>query len=235
MNEVNLSDRLLRVANHVPQGAKVADIGSDHAYLPCYLCLEGIIDAGVAGEVNEGPFQSALSQVKKVGLEQQIEVRKGNGLEVIEQGEVDVITIAGMGGPLIRTILDEGKDKLNGVKKLILQPNIAADKLRIWLKDQSWALVSEEIFEEDEKIYELLIAEKGDGSRPYEEDLETEFLLGPYLMREKNAAFRKKWDHELANWKKVLSQFEHAQHTPEMIAKKADLQRKIDKVEEVLS
>lgn len=108
MNAQNLSKRLEKVASFVPKGAIVADIGSDHAYLPCYLVHKGIIQKAVAGEVVKGPYQSALKKVKEEGLENQITVRLADGLEAIESADhVDTITIAGMGGSLIVSILEK--------------------------------------------------------------------------------------------------------------------------------
>ncbi|WP_100406772.1 tRNA (adenine(22)-N(1))-methyltransferase [Bacillus solitudinis] len=234
MNERQLSERLIRVAQYVPANVKVADIGSDHAYLPCFLCLRDNSITAIAGEVNEGPYQSAVNQVKRVGLTEQISVRKGNGLEVIEAGEVDVITIAGMGGGLITSILEEGKPKLSGVSKLILQPNVSADHIRRWLLSNEWLLVSEEILEEDEKIYEVLVAERGSDNSFYEEDRERKLLLGPFLMNNPNQSFRKKWLAEIRNWERIIKKLQEATPNEASLEKKKQLQIKIDMVEEVL-
>jgi tRNA (adenine22-N1)-methyltransferase len=234
MNEKQLSERLVRVAKYVPKGAKVADIGSDHAYLPCYLCIKDIELTAIAGEVNEGPYQSARKQVEKSGLTERIDVRKGNGLEVINCGEVNTITIAGMGGGLITTILNEGKDKLEGVETLILQPNVSADIIRKWLLHNEWVLVSEEILEEDEKIYEVLVAKRGNDESLYEEQKEQKFLLGPFLMQEVNHTFKKKWQYEVDNWKRILAQFEKANANEQVEEKRKNLLNQINMVEEVL-
>src|ERR1700730_3423795 len=101
MNTEKLSNRLEAVVKHIPRGARLADIGSDHAYLPCNAVKRGIISFAIAGEVVEGPFKSAMKNVDAEGLTQQISVRLGNGLEVINAGDVDCITICGMGGALI--------------------------------------------------------------------------------------------------------------------------------------
>src|SRR5690606_8847224 len=122
---VRLSTRLETVASFVEAGAVVADIGSDHAYLPCYLVHNGTVHKAVAGEVVKGPYESAVRNVRREGLASAITVRLANGLFAIEAGDtVDTVTIAGMGGPLIATILDNGKDRLQDVKRIIAQPNI---------------------------------------------------------------------------------------------------------------
>src|SRR5699024_23391 len=174
MNELQLSKRLAAVVEEIPQGMRLADIGSDHAYLPCYCVLEGIVPFSIAGEVVDGPFQSACQQVKNSGLEKQITVRKGNGLEVVELKEVDVITICGMGGALIRDILENDKYKLEGVIRLILQPNIGAHHIRQWFLDNHWELKKEMIVKEDKRIYEILVGERGNPKEPYHENISTE-------------------------------------------------------------
>src|SRR5690554_5924572 len=106
MKSEQLSERLKKVASFVEVGAKVADIGSDHAYLPVYLVSRGIATYAVAGEVNEGPLQSARRQVEKNGLQEKIKTKLGDGLEVLEGEDVNTVVIAGMGGPLITHILE---------------------------------------------------------------------------------------------------------------------------------
>ncbi|MHC8522589.1 tRNA (adenine(22)-N(1))-methyltransferase [Rossellomorea sp. H39__3] len=159
MNSEKLSKRLETVVSYIPKNSTIADIGSDHAYLPCYAVQAGIAASAIAGEVVKGPFESALKQVKLNALENQVDVRLGDGLDVLRPGEVDCITIAGMGGTLIASILEKGKDKVENAR-LILQPNVSAVSIRVWLMDNGWSLTNEEILEEDGKIYEVLVAEK---------------------------------------------------------------------------
>lgn len=236
MNIDKLSLRLETVAKYIPKGHRIADIGSDHAYLPCHLVKKGTVPFAIAGEVVEGPYRSALRQVKMEGLENLISVRKGDGLEVLNSGEVDSVTIAGMGGALITSILDKGEERLHGVKRLIMQPNLAARPIRDWLLLHDWELVNEEILEEDGKIYEVLVAERGVAQKPYENiDRESALLLGPFLLQEKTEPFQKKWNQELRNWKNILDNLESAADTEENKKKRQELERKIALVEEVLS
>jgi len=215
MNEHQLSKRLAEVAALVPAGSRLADIGTDHAYLPVHLLIQGKICTAVAGEVNEGPYQSAMSQVEKLGLHSVVEVRKGNGLEVVEDGEVDVIAIAGMGGALICQILNEGKEKLKKVKRLILQPNMAEHMIREWLIENEWELKVERIIEEDQKIYEILMAEPGDPNLPYEGlspfEKKQAILMGPFLLKEKSEVFVQKWKSEIKKKLRILDSLQNAE------------------------
>ncbi|WP_449621285.1 tRNA (adenine(22)-N(1))-methyltransferase [Robertmurraya sp. Marseille-Q9965] len=235
MNIDKLSQRLQSVAGYIPEGSSIADIGSDHAYLPCHVVKKGLVPFAIAGEVVEGPFQSAKKQVETEGLTEKIEVRKGDGLAVISPGEVDCITIAGMGGALIASILEKGSDKLEGVSRLILQPNLSAQSIRVWLIDHEWQLIAEEILEEDGKIYEILVAEKGEPMQPYNQvNLQSELLMGPFLSIKGTEPFVKKWKGEMNNWMKILSKLEQAANTEENRQKKEELHKKLRMVEEVI-
>lgn len=235
MNTETLSQRLQAVVKYIPEGFKVADIGSDHAYLPCNVVKRGISPFAIAGEVVKGPFQSAVKQVKLEGLESQISVRMGNGLEVINSEEVDCITICGMGGTLISTILEAGKQKLHSIKRLILQPNVGSKAVRIWLYENGWRLIAEEILEEDGKIYEVLVAEQGDPKFGYIEDLDAGFLLGPYLMKNQSGPFKLKWQGELTNWLRILTQLEQGAANSEIENKKQEILMKINLVKGALN
>jgi tRNA (adenine22-N1)-methyltransferase len=235
MNAEKLSNRLEAVANNIPQGARLADIGSDHAYLPCNVVKKGIVPGAIAGEVAEGPYHSALEQVQSENLTAEISVRKGDGLDVIQPGEVDCITIAGMGGTLISNILDRGITKLDGVTRLVLQPNVGSFAVRSWLVDNGWELMKEEILKEDGKIYEILVAERGEPLKPFHQrNLEEGILFGPFLMAEKSLIFIEKWNQEKKNWKRILSQLNDAVQNEETASKRLELERKIKMAEEVL-
>ncbi|MGE7112019.1 tRNA (adenine(22)-N(1))-methyltransferase [Lysinibacillus sp. NPDC047702] len=230
MNAQKLSKRLETVAKFVPTGAIVADIGSDHAYLPCYLIHKGIASYAVAGEVVKGPYESAVGQVQKEGLSEKIKVRLANGLAAVEKDDhIDTVTIAGMGGPLIVSILEKHPEKLLGVTRLILQPNIHAKVIREWALTHNWAILDEEILEEDDKIYEILVLQ-----RSQMELTELEILVGPKLMQRKSATFIKKWSREKENWQRVLQSIEGADQTPEIDEKRAELSTLIRLVEGVL-
>lgn len=190
--ETKLSKRLAAVAAYVPKNSRLADVGSDHAYLPLFLVEKGHIDFAVAGEVVQGPYQSALANVTQASKQEQIQVRLANGLAAINSSDqIDTITIAGMGGRLIADILSAGMDKLANVQHLILQPNNREDELRIWLEENGFQIVAEEMVVENQKFYEILVVEQGQMTL---NQLEKRF--GPYLMQEKSADFIAKWQNE---------------------------------------
>lgn len=231
MNAQKLSKRLATVAAFVPQNAVVADIGSDHAYLPCYLVNQGVVTTAIAGEVVKGPYDSACHEVQREQLQQQITVRLANGLEAIHAEDgVTAITIAGMGGPLIASILNHYPQGLDGVERLILQPNIHAIAIREWAIDHDFMIVDEAIIKEDGKIYEILVLERG--QKPLSE---LELLLGEKLMAERNDVFFEKWTHEIAQWHTVLKNIEKAEQTAAILAKKQQLLTQIEAVEGVLA
>lgn len=240
MTEGTISKRLKAIAEYVPPGLTVADIGTDHAYLPTYLVQTGISTKVIAGEYNEGPFGTALQRVQSEGLTLQIDVRKGNGLAVLRPEEAEVITISGMGGGLIADILNEGRDKLSSVKRLILQPNVGERALRVWLLNEHWTLIDETILEEDGKIYEILVAERVPTqahSDPYrDQPLNHEWLLrvGPILARKKSPLLLQKWNHELQKADKIMEQL-LASDTEAAKARRSEWQLYINELEEVIS
>lgn len=231
MNAQRLSKRLETVASYVPTGAILADIGSDHAYLPCYLAHKGIIKHAIAGEVVKGPFESAERQVRTEGLTDKIEVRLADGLAAVkEEDNVNTVTIAGMGGPLIVSILEKNPESLKHVTRLILQPNIHAKVIREWAMRNGWAIHEETILEEDRKIYEVLVLQRGKM-----ELTEVETLLGKQLLASKSDTFLAKWQREIENWERIYNSIENVEQTEDIVNKKADLQRMITMVKEAIA
>ena len=197
-----ISKRLELVASFVPQGAILLDVGSDHAYLPIELVERGQIKNAIAGEVVEGPYQSAVKNVEAHGLKDKIQVRLANGLAAFEEADqVSVITIAGMGGRLIARILEEGLDKLGNVQRLILQPNNREDDLRIWLQENGFQIVAESILEESGKFYEILVVEAGQMKLSA-----SDVRFGPFLSKEVSSVFVQKWQKEAAKLEFALGQ-----------------------------
>lgn len=158
---MKLTKRLSVIASYIPAGSIVADIGTDHAYLPVYLVLEGIAPEAIATDIHNAPFQSALKTVEGHCLLNKISVRLGNGLEVLRPGEADVIVVAGIGGRNMEEVFEKAPEVLRQTKRLVLQPMTAVDMVRQWLWDHNWQIVDEDLLKEDEKFYQVLVAEPG--------------------------------------------------------------------------
>ncbi|MDG0812163.1 tRNA (adenine(22)-N(1))-methyltransferase [Cohnella rhizosphaerae] len=216
-----LSKRLAALAGLVKQGARFADIGTDHALLPVHLALSGTIAYAVAGDVNAGPAEAARRQVLAAGVGDIVSVRHGDGLSVLAPDEVDTVCIAGMGGSLMVRLLEEAGDALSGVTTLILSPHVAEDQVRRWLEANRYVLELERLVEEDGEIYTLLRAERaasaasseavhaalydakllGDACQAVPADLLYE--MGPLLLRSPDKAFMAKWRGELAKRERI--------------------------------
>ncbi|WP_420234394.1 tRNA (adenine(22)-N(1))-methyltransferase [Pseudomonas sp. ABY48] len=213
MNEQTLSMRLERVAAHMPAEARLADIGSDHAYLPVALLRRGAIAMAVAGEVALTPFRAAERTVVANGLEQQISVRLADGLAAIEPEDgITAISLCGMGGETIRDILDSGKARLSGQERLILQPNGGEQPLRQWLMENDYRILCEELLRENRFYYEIIVAERA-GPVTYTAE---QLYFGPLQLQARTPTFLAKWQRLLRQKHKTLTSFAKArQAVPE--------------------
>lgn len=156
-----LGSRLAEIARQIPKDARVADIGTDHGLMPVYLVKNGISSRIIATDISPGSLSKARDLIVKESLEGIIETRIGSGLKVISPGEIDTVVIAGMGGLLISSILEDGADVLEYVHRLVLQPMGNTDIVRKWLTDNGFAIEGESLVKEDRHIYEIIVARPG--------------------------------------------------------------------------
>ena len=158
MKEIKLSERLRTAASYVRSGAFVADIGTDHAYLPIYLVLGGVASKALASDINEGPILKARENISKYGLDNKISTQIANGLDGVEAFAPSDIVICGMGGELIARIIDASPYVKNAGVRLILQPMTCVYELREYLQN-GFCIIDESIVCEDGKIYQIICAE----------------------------------------------------------------------------
>ena len=201
---MKLSPRLSMIAALIKQDAVLADIGTDHAYLPIALVESGKISRAIAGDVVTGPYQAAQKAVLAAGCEAKISVRLGNGLAVLQPGEADSVVIAGMGGGTIVEILSAAPEVTAKLQQLVLQPMIAANQVRKWLAENNWRIVDEELVEDAGRIYELIVAEVGE-MQSSEEIL---WEIGPVLWEKRHPLLRRQIEAYIAQTKALLSQLE---------------------------
>lgn len=204
MNEYHLSSRLQKVASIIPENSRLADIGSDHGYLPVYLLLQDKISFAICGEVAKGPYQQTVNEIKKAKVEKKAIVRLEDGLKAIDKHDaVDIITICGMGGKLICDILEKGQDKLTPNTTLLLQPNVNESLVRQWLMTHCYTIIKEDIVEDHHKRYEIIYAKKAEKKQTL---MDYELFFGPYLLQEKNQVFCDKWTFVYQTRKKIIAQ-----------------------------
>ena len=153
---MNLSPRLTAVANLVTSGYKIADIGTDHAYIPIFLLKQKKIPYALAMDIHQGPLKIAKENVKEAGLANAIEVRQSNGLMNLKPYEVETIVVAGLGGHLMIDILLGNWETTQSLKECVLQPQSEIKKLRTFLVSQGFTFIEEDMVEDAGKYYFLM-------------------------------------------------------------------------------
>ncbi|UNC92983.1 tRNA (adenine(22)-N(1))-methyltransferase [Candidatus Contubernalis alkaliaceticus] len=200
---MKLTPRLQTIADSVPGGCTVADIGTDHGYLPVYLVEEKNSPYVIAGDVNEKPLAKAGQLVHSLNLQEIISVRLGDGLKIIElEDRVEVIIIAGMGGKTVCGILEESPEITAGIKMLVLQPMVNIPHVRFWLGENNFAIIDEKIAQEGKHFYVIIMAVPGEGEQLDDVQLE----LGPRLLEKKDVdpLFKAFFEHKMRKYNTVL-------------------------------
>jgi len=177
---IRLSERLQKIADFIEPGESVADIGTDHGFLPIALRESGKSPFVILSDVNEGPLEKARANIEKHLPEERIDIRIGNGLKILKPGEVDAVVIAGMGGLLIAEILGEDPLKTRSFRKFILQPRTAQKKLREWLYAHGFTITDEALAREGKLLCEIIVAapcSEGLDKMPDDIDLEISPIL----------------------------------------------------------
>jgi len=198
---MNIGDRLEAIGKLVPQGCVLADIGTDHAYLPVWLLEQGKIASTIAGDIAEGPCLAAKNTVSMHGMKGKVEVRLGSGLKVLQAGEADCIAIAGMGASTMIEILEADMPLAVEAKRLVLQPMAGAASLRKWLIQNGWHIVAEDLVADGRHLYEIMAVERGESEAFSDAVLE----IGPSLIEAKHPLLAQQFARQINNYKKLLA------------------------------
>lgn len=227
---MKLSSRLQAIADFIPSNTIVADIGTDHGYIPAYLIQNKIAKRVIATDLSENSLQKTIHLIKELDLENYIDVRLGDGLEVIKPFEVDTVIISGMGGLLIRDILDKDRHKRDSITHFILQPNIASDELRKYLYDNSFTILGEKLIKEDGKFYEIIYAKKG---KSYVKD-PIYYEIGEKLILNKDPLLREYINHKIDVFKHIMQEIRD-KTTEKSRARYEEVEGEIKQLKEVLA
>ena len=201
---VELSNRLQTIASLVKTGSRIADIGTDHGFLPIYLAQAGVITHAVAMDIRKGPLARAEEHVGAYGLTEMIETRLSDGLEKLNAGEADTVIIAGMGGPLILEILSRGMAVVPSVKQFILSPQSDWNGFRKGLKQMGFVQLGEDMVCEDGKYYLITEVRYAPEGVTCVEVQELEDRFGPFLLKEKHPELRRYLEWQLEIYRGIL-------------------------------
>lgn len=192
---IKLSKRMKAAASMVTSGYVLADIGTDHGYVPIALVQKERVPRAIAMDINEGPLEKAREHIAMCGLKDKIETRLSDGTRELAVGEADSILIAGMGGELVLHILREGEAVCHSAKELVLQPQSDIHKVREFIRTNGYAIVDEDMVFEDGKYYPMMRvvpAPENEGWERLDSDaISICDLYGPILLKCGNPVLRK--------------------------------------------
>lgn len=228
---IQVSKRLEAVANLVTCPGTLADIGTDHAYVPIYLLQNEKIKRAIAMDVNKGPLQRAKEHIAKCNLQNEIETRLSDGVAALKAGEADSILIAGMGGELILRILQEGEEVFRSAKEIILQPQSDIHKVRNYLRYHGYLLEDEDMILEDGKYYPMMRVIPFDGKHwmehlEYEDQMACD-LYGPILLRNGNPVLRKYLVKQHNTLEKILSSLKEQKQTDAIVERQREVEKEL--------
>lgn len=229
---MELSKRLKRIAEHVDKCESVADIGTDHGYIPIYLVKEGICKKAIASDINKGPIEKAKVNVAFEGVSNKVKCLLGPGLNPLKVGEVNGVILAGMGGNLTRDILLADMDKVKKYDFIILQPAQNPEVLREFLYKNDYEIIDEDLIKDEGRFYELFKVKYNENSEKLVFEDELEYEVSP-LLREKGHPLFKEFIEEKINRCETILSF-IKEDTEAAKKRKSDLEEKINRLKGML-
>lgn len=200
-----LSKRLKAVADMVTKGNIVADIGTDHGYVPIYLVKNNISKKAYALDINEGPLKMAAKNIRLEGLTGKITTVLSDGMEQMKDNMAESVIIAGMGGDLIVDILSRGS-RIKGIKELVLSPHKRIDLVRKFLIESGWEIIQENMVVDGGKYYTIIKAVKGQNT----EYTDVELVYGKYLLETKNRTLKQYLEKENEKFLEILNRMKES-------------------------
>lgn len=228
-DKLEISSRLSQVAHMVSAGKRLADVGTDHGYIPVYLVKNQIIPSALAMDLRSGPLERAKEHVAQYQLQEKIECRLSDGFANCSADEFDCAVIAGMGGELMIHILDAKKEIMDANKEFILQPQSEIDKVRRYVHSRGYKIEAEEFLFDGGKYYTIMKILPGKQKFQYE----YEYQYGQFCICQKNLILKEYLLKQQESLKEICI---HLQNTDGTKAKNRlkELQEKIDQIGEAL-
>ena len=229
---MELSKRLKRIAEHVDKCESVADIGTDHGYIPIYLVKEGICKKAIASDINKGPIEKAKVNVAFEGVSNKVKCLLGPGLNPLKVGEVNGVILAGMGGNLTRDILLADMDKVKKYDFIILQPAQNPEVLREFLYKNDYEIIDEDLIKDEGRFYELFKVKYNENSEKLVFEDELEYEVSPLLIEKNHPLFKEFIEEKINRCETILSFIK--EDTEAAKKRKSDLEEKINKLKGML-
>lgn len=226
---MELSIRLNKIASMVEKCVRMADIGTDHAYIPIYLVENEVCESAIASDINNGPVEKAKQNVSHHKLDGKIDLRLGGGFSTIRPKEVECAVIAGMGGNLIRDIIEEGIDVFKELDYCIVQPVQNPEILREHIYKRGYKIIDEELCLEDNKFYEIM---KIRFDTDYEEVDPIYFEISRKLIEKRHPLLNEYIKSKIEKYYNILKYI--TEETELATAKKAQVNEKISRLKELL-
>ena len=228
---IHLSKRMSAVAAMVTQGNTLADIGTDHAYVPIALVQQKRIPKAIAMDINKGPLQQAKEHIAMCQVEDYIETRLSDGVEGLKVNEVDTIVIAGMGGDLVIRIMTEGEAVCRSAKELVLQPQSELRRVRKFFRENNYMIIDEDMILEDGKYYPMMKVIPVD-ENPFWEKMTQDItdpcdMYGPLLLKNGNPVLRKFLVKQHKQLTKILKGLEEQPESPAIAQRKMQVQEEL--------
>lgn len=223
--KLNLSPRLKKIYDITPKCGCFADIGTDHAYLPTYMCLTEKCTCAIASDIVEGPLRRAEATVLKYHTEDKISLRLGPGVSTLSENEADVVSIAGMGGLIIAQILEDGKEIFKSAEKIILQPMTAVSDLRRYLLENNIYIDEEYLVKDNGKLYNILTVSNKKDFNPYED---VDVYIGKRLIENKPELYSEYLSLQISKLEKKVNGLKKS-HLGKETVKITELQNLLDK------
>lgn len=225
---MELSKRLKRIAEHVDKCESIADIGTDHGYIPIYLVKEGICEKAIASDINKGPIEKAKVNVAFEGVSDKVKCLLGPGLNPLKVGEVNGVILAGMGGNLTRDILLADMPKVKKYDFLILQPAQNPEVLREFLYKNNYEIIDEDLIKDEGRFYELFKVKYNEDSEKLIFEDEIDYEISPILRKKEHPLFKEFIEEKINRCETILNFIKD--DTEAAKKRKADLEEKINKL-----
>lgn len=222
---IKISERLCMAASLVSEGNRLADVGTDHGYVPIYLLQQQRIPHAIAMDINRGPLERAKEHVRLYQLEEYIETRLSDGVEALMPGEADTILLAGMGGGLVMHILEAGREVCHAARELVLQPQSELSRVRRFLEAEGYVVEAEEMVYEDGKYYPMMRVHYEESAKNLSYTQKPEiYQYGGMLLERKHPALLRYLNWEKQIQEQILQQLKKQPQTEQIAARAREVE-----------